>query len=463
MIGYFPELYEDELLYSWFARYYVHIGYTSVSDAYLDLYGKKNIRPSVELVNNMLMEAKEVIEKYKPMKEIILENTMFPEYGRFISASRRERILSECDFTIGNWNNMLMVPISNNDRVLKYCPVCAQEDRNYYGETYWHKSHQISNIKICNKHKLFLLDSIVMIDRNNTRLKAAETAIPEDNALKTCDNNIILSLCNYMINVFYNNNYSHDKIGLTLSDRIDGSYIHDNGDRRLYSFYDAYVSYYSSLNETELMSIDYMSKLLRGGKGSFYYICQLGLFEGIVVNELLTSMSESFEQKIFRIVSANLDEPIELVERIGAAVINECRNYGGKNIRSLRHKNTIEEDDTRLLQSVKDFCAEIYGYDKNRPRKVSVAAVSKELSIDSHRLKRMAKCMEIISSYHETQKHYWAREIVWAVDMIENNNNVLNYRHIRDLINLKPENIIDSLRELQSIDEDVYKRVRSLV
>jgi len=60
MIGYFPRLYEDELVYSWIARYLVHSGYTAASDAYQDLYYNKNLRTSVELMNNMVDDAKEL-------------------------------------------------------------------------------------------------------------------------------------------------------------------------------------------------------------------------------------------------------------------------------------------------------------------------------------------------------------------------------------------------------------------
>ena len=41
MIAFFPELYEDELAYSWFSRYYTKSGYLSLRYALDDLYVKR--------------------------------------------------------------------------------------------------------------------------------------------------------------------------------------------------------------------------------------------------------------------------------------------------------------------------------------------------------------------------------------------------------------------------------------
>ena len=45
MIAFFPELYEDELAYSWFSRYYTKSGYLSLRYALDDLYVKRYVNP----------------------------------------------------------------------------------------------------------------------------------------------------------------------------------------------------------------------------------------------------------------------------------------------------------------------------------------------------------------------------------------------------------------------------------
>ena len=46
-------------------------------------------------------------------------------------------------------------------------------------------------------------------------------------------------------------------------------------------------------------------------------------------------------------------------------------------------------------------------------------------------------CFAEIQRHKESQKQYWAREIVWAVRQIDNTGDVLNWRKIRDLTNMR--------------------------
>ncbi len=462
MIGFFPPLYEDELVYSWMARYMVYSGYSAIADAYVDIYGRKTISPSMMLINIVTSEATSVLLGYKPIRQLILDHTMFPEYARFIELSKRERLLEECDFSKVNWSYMVMYPVSDRGRFLKYCPECAKEDRQCYGETYWHRVHQISNIRICTKHKTYLLDSTVVINWNNTRLKNAEIFIPEDEASEICDDNTVKLLACYLEKVFYSDIYSDESIGLFLNDNINKTFKHDNGDRRLYALYAEYNKFYASLGEG-IMTIDYMSKLLRGRKGAYYYICQLGLFEGIEANDLLEGYVKSDDSRVFRAVAEMLNEPIEVVERIGAAVLNEYTSNGGKMIRTVRCEKKLVNDDKKLVRQVKQIVADIYGKGDKRPRKVSVKAVARALGIDDHKLKKMKLCMAEINHYYETQEQYWAREIIWAVEQIQMNNEPMNYRHIRNYVNLKKENIKGSINDIKVRNEKVYNIISRIL
>ena len=205
--------------------YYIHSGYTAASDAYQDLYYNKNLRPSVELMNNMVDDAKTVMTKYMSLEELIHKHTMFPEYGRFIDHTKRERLIKEADFTRGNWINNVMIPTLSSERYLKYCPLCVKEDRVTYGETYWHRMHQIIGIKICAKHRVYLQDSEVVINRNLTRLKAAEIIIPRKTVITGCEDKNIILLADYMERIFDSQKYSHEHIGRYLNRHIASKYI----------------------------------------------------------------------------------------------------------------------------------------------------------------------------------------------------------------------------------------------
>ncbi len=461
MIGYFPSPYEDELMYSWLARYYVYSGYTSAADAYLDLYENKNIRPSVELMNNMVKDAREVLSCYATRDDIIHKYTMFPEYACFIEPIKRERLLKEYDFTRGNWINNLMIPASKGERYLRYCPVCVEEDRNSIGETYWHRRHQINNIKICVRHCVYLQDSNIVINRNLTRLKAAEIVIPQISDIVVCKVDIIINLAAYMVKVFTSSKYSHDKIGRFLNNNIAARYIHNSGIRRMYDFYNDYKDYYRDLDDNDYMSINTMCRILGGRKGTFYNICQIALYENIDVSALLLHSNE--DNNIFIQVSERTGEPLERVQLIGEAIIDELKNTNNQFIKKERFKANINKEDIRLLPKVKTVASMIYGEGEARPKNVSLSAICKAISVDSHRLKKMKRCMEVINQYYETQEHYWAREIVWAIRMIEKSGDTLNLSHIQDLTNFRHDNMVDCIRELKNHYSDDYLKIKHIL
>lgn len=463
MIGIFPKLYDDELVYSWLARYLVYSGYTSAMDAYRDLYDNIKIHPSVELMNNMTKNAREVMERTAPLKELVHKHTLFPEYARFIAPAKRERLLAELDFTRGNWINTIMRPASFGERHLKYCPICVREDRERYGETYWHRQHQIFGIGICVKHGVYLFNSCVVVESKLTRLKAAEIVIGEEKAAVICEDRTIKKLAEYMNEVFLSPEYSNDQIGRYLAERIDARYIRSNGERHMYELYEAYMTFYQSLGKQGLMSQNVMSRLFGGRAGLFGHICQLGLFEGIKPEELLRAEVESGEDNIYKRVAIRTGEPIDKVKLIGEALMEEWKKSRAPFLRKERQKDHLDEEDRLLAPKVRAAAEMIYGIGEARPRKVSLSLVSRELHVDMHKLKRMKKCMEELERYQESQERYWARELVWAVRELERRGEPMNFKRIRNLINLRRENILDSLDELRAIDVEIYAIVKSFL
>ena len=462
MIGYFPELYEDELIYSWIARYLVHSGYTSAADTYQDLYFNKNLRPSVELMNNMLDDAKTVMTKYMSMEDLIHKHTLFPEYGRFIDPAKREKLVSEADFSRGNWINSLMIPISIGERYLKYCPMCAMEDRDSHGEAYWHRKHQIIGIKICTKHKVYLQDSDVLINRNLTRLKAAEIIIPRETIITKCEDEIIIKLAIYMVAVFENERYGYEQIGRYINSQIPSKYLYDNGNRKMYVLYADYTAFYKTLDPSELMSENSMCRLLGGHRAIYAYICQLGLMLDIDPSDLIIKGKEQ-DYDIFQRVSQMTGEPVERVRIIGEAVIDELKKESVQFIKGTRHKDNIDQADIELLPRLQKVVINIYGDGDARPRKISISQVSKAMHVDSHRLKKMKRCMDFFNQYYESQEEYWARELVWAVKRTERDGDSLSFSHIQDLTNLRRDNMVDSLEALAMRDKKVYDIISSIL
>jgi hypothetical protein len=61
-----------------------------------------------------------------------------------------------------------VLPRNESDSYLKYCPLCVNEDRENYGEAYWHRTHQIRNMKVCPKHNCNLINSTVTAKSEQT-------------------------------------------------------------------------------------------------------------------------------------------------------------------------------------------------------------------------------------------------------------------------------------------------------
>ena len=68
MITYLPEIYPDELVYSWFCRYAVHSGYIN-SQVLRELYSKKSDTPIKEFIGNLNPEARTPNKEYGDLSE----------------------------------------------------------------------------------------------------------------------------------------------------------------------------------------------------------------------------------------------------------------------------------------------------------------------------------------------------------------------------------------------------------
>lgn len=63
MITYLPELYPDELVYSWFCRYYAHSGYLTHKSALEDILYKRHNNPSKEFLGRLSSDMTEAIKR----------------------------------------------------------------------------------------------------------------------------------------------------------------------------------------------------------------------------------------------------------------------------------------------------------------------------------------------------------------------------------------------------------------
>ncbi|MEK4231082.1 TnsD family transposase [Solibacillus sp. FSL H8-0538] len=166
MLSYFPNLYPDELLYSGFARYHDHSGNISSKQTMKELFGNMSSVAVVDFPNNLESFYKNIAHFNPPsIADLITNHTMYNYYTAFQSDMMKSRALNYITNggKPGAIHMFLGIAASTikNWHYLRFCSSCVQQDREQYGEAYWHMSHQLPKVFYCHLHQELLHDSTI--------------------------------------------------------------------------------------------------------------------------------------------------------------------------------------------------------------------------------------------------------------------------------------------------------------
>lgn len=458
MICYFPTIYEDELLYSVIARYYAHIGYLNYIDVAKELYEIPTMMMNMEFVLAFNEEFIDVVERQMDWVEIIKKHTMFPYYARFQSLEKREKAFEALCNQSGNYNNLMQIQKKRNgeERVLRYCPLCAKEDRKKFGETYWHRNHQIVGVNVCPIHKCYLLKSdIVMYIKDVRKLVSAEESCT-CNKIVEATNELELRLAQYVIDVFQSkmDMKGNVLIGKFLHSKMQGTkYISIRGEQRnLTLLHKDFMDYYKHLPIEGIKEAWQIEKILNNYRLNPFEICELAMFLDIPTKELvnmklpLKNQAQLFDEKVKNMhangmsyveISKRLDVSYDYIKKIGRG---GCKEENPK-IKPSKKCGVKPKDwnkiDLETLPKVKEAIRQLQGDGIERPRKVSEYAICKMLGFPNKRFQLLPMCRDEIKKNKESQRQYWIKEIGWAVRKLEREGETLNWKHIRELTNIK--------------------------
>jgi hypothetical protein len=185
MMPFFPTPYPDELLYSILARYHLRSGNISFKATMEDAFGTKNATAVVELPSNLnaLISNLPLNNEYTA-DYLVDKHTLFPFYTAFLSPKRsqwvRNNMMKRNGKGIYGKTGIMASSIVAN-KYFKFCTLCNEEDKEQYGELYWHRIHQIPGVLVCPKHQVVLCDSKVPIKGYN---KHQYVAASERNCIK---------------------------------------------------------------------------------------------------------------------------------------------------------------------------------------------------------------------------------------------------------------------------------------
>lgn len=431
MISYFPQIYPDELLYSQLARYYDKSGYMAYIFAAEDLFANRWVRPDIEFLNSYTQDAYGVITKNMPLYEVIMKHTMFPYYGRLLGKKRRNKAFSALVNMQGGYRNLLAIPKTNKARYLRYCPLCVSEDRQKYGETYWHRIHQMIGVDSCLIHFCSLINSDVLISsKAPPRLVTAEEVASENCGYTVNYNDTEKRLLRYISAVFKSDiDLENDvQIGDYLSYRLQNTKYMTGKMRNMKALTNGYNEFYGT--ETELWRIE---KVLTNDDFKLKNICMLAMFLNITAEELCNPSLPESVWKRNRKIDYKFNKP------------------------GVKTKNWAEIDD-KTLPDVRQAIEKLLASDP--PKRVTVYAVEQMLKLPSKQMEHLPKCKNEILKHYESQEKFWARKVSWAVEKITEEEQSLNWKHIRDLTNTRKENLVSCMPYLNS---ELREKIESML
>ena len=422
MIAYFPEIYPDELVYSWFCRCYVHSGFSTHKALLDELLYKRCNNPSKEFLGHLNTDTQRQIQEIYPIKSLILENTMFNQYGRFIPLDKKKKAMYHLEFDFCDTHHLFTIlPRTETDRYLKYCPLCVKEDKKCYGETYWHRKHQIRGVTVCYKHGCMLENSSVTAKSEQTFTLCPADEYAVNTAPIMNDNKALQEYTEYVTVIF------DMPIDFTADVPISSVLYYAMADTRYMSisgrtrntrqFTEDLQAFYNAMGISNIASMSQTQRALLGDRFDFSVICQIAFFLGMSVR--------------------SLTEPILTKEQIQ----REQESHYMKDKIPLDW-NAYDNEIAPLLER---FANDVYNgllSESGRPERVSERLVYREFQLETHRLENMPKCREILKRYSESYEENWARRIVWAYNKLKAERQTPFYwSDIRLLSGVKKKNI----------------------
>lgn len=173
MIRNLPVPMEDETLQSIFARYYESTIYISAKKMLKDLLQRKAFGSlaNVPLGISMVQEAFSLSDI--ELSNLIHKHSFLPYFTAFSTGEWKEKInhVVYSEFTDGEVSCRISGLIYGNKMAeyLRFCPICAANDYECMGFTYWRRKHQLPGVCVCETHGSILLETQLSATKYSNR------------------------------------------------------------------------------------------------------------------------------------------------------------------------------------------------------------------------------------------------------------------------------------------------------
>lgn len=150
-------------------RYHVRSGNRSFRQTQLDLSQTAGAKQYyLGLPNNLATLVNQLpLGSSLKINQLLEKHTLFPYYRTFLTNREVKRLQELMEGkesqSIAQVAKIPKLKLYYPD-YLRFCPQCLEEDLNLYGETYWHRLHQVSGIGVCLTHRVGLQSSGVLVE-----------------------------------------------------------------------------------------------------------------------------------------------------------------------------------------------------------------------------------------------------------------------------------------------------------
>ena len=440
MIFFTAQIYEDELAYSWLARCWMRSGYSCYTDFLKEVFGDRRV-PNIEFFKGFTTQAKEMITHNIPIEKLILEHTMFPQYAKFLLKEERELAMKSLIDGDNNYSRILHIIRGNQgkDRYLRYCPICSKEDRFNYGETYWHRKHQIQGYSLCDKHGCRLKESTIKLTKFNSNvLRLAEFEIPLEEEVDFDVTQQECDISKYLADVFESEFATED---VSISNFFHSAmehtkYMYVRGNlKNVKVLYEDYREYYKELTDNPVKTEQNIKNLLSGIKLSFYSICLMGMFLKISPFELMRkkktgeSQLDKFDSQVKELFRQGYSYE-EIAEQLNAnAYIARAIVTGDTRKRYIKRERqssckgyNLAKVDKETLPLVKSLIRTLL--EQEKPQRITKKKIFELIGRDLNTVKKMPLCCAEIEKHEEAIESHWGKKLKWAANEVRKDDSI---------------------------------------
>lgn len=153
---YLPRPYPDELIYSVFARFQSHLGVQSPARVLTMLFGRRSLAATTDLTGRLARLAGVLGDQWHMAPETVaLRFTLLPYYTAFLSREAADAALAALATDAPSGLHTRLGICAGKVKFapwLRFCRQCLTRDIESYGETYWHRAHQLPGVLVCPEH-----------------------------------------------------------------------------------------------------------------------------------------------------------------------------------------------------------------------------------------------------------------------------------------------------------------------